>query len=273
MNENTDDIKIEQYDECYFSVRRKILVFFFIFLAALIIFYFAATIFITRGYREAMYAAYYNSLDVDAYPDNTTMIIIDPGHGGEDSGAQANNLNEKDINLSVSKKLAQFLSLSGYTVYLTRTEDVLLYEQGQESKKKYYDLRNRLAIAENNNNCIFVSIHMNKFPLTSSKGLQVFYSSNNNLSMTLAESIQNYSKLLNPDNKRKIKRPELNTIFLLEEIKKPAVLVECGFLSNPSDAALLNNEEYQCKLAFVIYGGIVNFLSEIDLNENHLSTD
>lgn len=272
MNENTEDIKIEEFDECYFSVRRKILVFFFIFLSALIIFYFAATIFITRGYREAMNAEYYNSINVGAYPDNTPLIIIDPGHGGEDGGAQANNLYEKDINLVVSKMLAEFLSLSGYDVYLTRTEDVLLYKDGQENRKKYYDLRNRLEIAENKENCIFVGIHMNKFPLVSSKGLQVFYSKNNIMSNELAESIQNFSKLLDPINKRKIKAAD-STIYILENITKPAVIVECGFLSNPAEAQLLSNIDYQRKLAFVIYGGVVNFLSENEDSNGFNSTD
>ncbi len=187
-------------------------------------------------------------------------VIIDAGHGGIDPGAVANNLVEKDINLAVAKKLKDFLSLSGYNVILTREEDVALCDTNKSGYKRD-DLERRLSLVEATDNCVFVSIHMNKFELESASGLQTFYSTNNAESLKLAECIQDASKLLDPDNRRTVK-PDDGNIFILENTFKPAVLVECGFLSNSADAAKLSDPIYQNKLAYAIYGGIINYLGE-----------
>jgi len=187
-------------------------------------------------------------------------VIIDAGHGGIDPGAVANNLVEKDINLAVAKKLKDFLSLSGYNVLLTREEDVALCDANKSSYKRD-DLERRLSLVETTDNCGFVSIHMNKFELESAGGLQTFYSPNNSESLKLAECIQTASKVLDPNNKRAVKSDDGN-IFILKNTFKPAVLVECGFLSNPNDAANLSDPVYQNKLAYVLYAGIINYLGE-----------
>lgn len=260
MNENTEEIKLTQYDEEYFNTRKRLLVFFFIFLSALVVFYFVSMILLSRGYREAKSAAYYNSITASRDTDPKLVIIIDAGHGGEDGGASANGQVEKNLNLAVAKKLGEFLSLSGYDVVFTRTEDKLLYKPGQEGRMKYYDLRNRLEFVELNESCLFVSIHMNKFPLESSKGLQVFYSKNHLFSKQLAQSIQSEAKQIDEANKRLIK-PATSQIYILDVITKPAVIIECGFLSNPTEASLLADNDYQNKLAFVIYSGITKAIS------------
>ena len=195
-------------------------------------------------------------------------IIIDAGHGGEDPGAVANGSTEKDLNLSVSKKLATYLTLSGYHVIMTRTDDRLLYNDGEEAQKKYFDLYNRVELAESFDNSIFISIHMNKYPLESCKGLQTFYSTNNELSTVLATWIQNTSKALMPNNNRQIKADQ-GTIFLLKNLKIPAILVECGFLSNKEEALLLTKDAYQNKLALVLSSGIINYIKESEQANNY----
>ena len=224
MNEYAEEIKLSQYNEEYFNVRKKLLVFFFIFLSALVVFYFISMIFLSRGYREAKSAAYYNSITALNDTKPKIMIIIDAGHGGEDGGASAHGYVEKDINLAVAKKLGEFLLLSGYDIVFTRTEDKLLYKPGQEGRMKYYDLWGRIDIAEANVNSIFVSIHMNKFPLESSRGLQVFYSRNHSFSKQLALTIQSESKLLDPANRR-LAKPATSQIYILEKITRPAIII------------------------------------------------
>ena len=188
-----------------------------------------------------------------------TTIIIDAGHGGKDPGAIANNLIEKDINLSVAQKLKSYLSLSGYNVIMTRNEDILLSSGQSNVNFKRDDLKQRLSIIEQTENCIFVSIHMNKFGESTAKGLQTFYSSNNMESQKLAAVIQEQAKILEPDNKREIK-PDNGNIYILEHSQKPSVLIECGFLSNSEDAAKLKTEKHRQELAYVIYGGITKYL-------------
>ncbi len=185
-------------------------------------------------------------------------IVIDPGHGGEDPGAVANGFIEKELNLQVALKLYDMLSVSGFNVVLTRDTDTLLYKPGEENRKKYYDLLNRIKIVESYSNSIYVGIHMNKFPIERYKGLQTFYSRNNPLSQPFAQYVQDSTKLLLTENTRSIK-PQSN-IFVLERAEAPAILIECGFLSNLTEAQRLADNTYQEKLAFTIYCGIASFL-------------
>lgn len=190
-----------------------------------------------------------------------TTVIIDPGHGGQDPGAVSMGLREKDINLSLSLYLKDFLCLSGYNVVMTRTDDTLLGAKNGISSIKTTDLKARLEYINAYENSVFISIHMNKFESINASGLQTFYSDNCAESATLARYIQKASLSVDPDNKRTIK-PDGDNIYILEHANKPAVLVECGFLSNPKDAANLSSAEYQQALAFCIYEGITEFLGE-----------
>lgn len=190
-------------------------------------------------------------------------VIIDAGHGGEDGGAiGVNGTLEKDINLSIANELCDMLTASGITVIMTRTEDILLYDRNTDFKgrKKMLDLSARLKTVNETDNCILVSIHMNSFPEAKYKGLQVYYSGNSEYSKTLADSIQEKVKNhLQPNNTRMTKKAEKN-IFLLDRCKKPSVLVECGFLSNPEECSLLASEDYRKKLSLAIFDGIYSYI-------------
>lgn len=193
------------------------------------------------------------------------VIVLDPGHGGFDCGAIGpGNVLEKDINLSISLKLKDILVINGYTVKMTRTTDA-----GTESpdaktirQKKNTDIKNRMKIIDQNAGGLFVSIHQNMFTESQYYGSQVFYSGNNEGSKILADYLQKQLvSLLQPENKRLTKRAT-NDIYLLYNANKetPAIMVECGFLSNKQEAEKLVNEEYQKKLAFAIFSGITLFL-------------
>lgn len=261
MEKNRYESQKKQPKSIFKDAKRSL----FIFSALMIIillFYCIASLFTSVGYETFLRA---NEVEerITAVINNKyepLTIVIDPGHGGEDPGAVVGNLYEKDLNLSIAQKLYQLLSASGYNVVITRTEDVLLYGDGEENHKKHYDLLNRLKILESYESSIYIGIHMNKFPIEKYSGLQTFYSDNNQLSKALAASVQETTKLLLTENYRKIK-PDNNTIYILEHAEAPAVLIECGFLSNQEEAAMLSNKTYQENLAFTIFCGITSFLS------------
>ena len=189
-------------------------------------------------------------------------IVIDAGHGGEDGGAMGYlGIPEKEINLSISNKLSNVLNLFGVNVRMTRADDRLLYFDGQENRKKYNDVRNRTGIVNETENPVLISIHQNKFPLDKYFGLQVYYSKNNDGSLILAESIQqNAKEYLIEGNNRNVKGAGRN-IYLLNNLNCPAVLVECGFLSNRAEEALLCDENYQRKVSFVIFSSVLDYIS------------
>ncbi len=180
------------------------------------------------------------------------IVILDAGHGGMDGGAvSASGLKEKDINLAVVQYLDEMLRECGITTILTRSDDrMLTLENG--GKKKMQDLRARLNIANDNQNAIFVSVHMNNFTQSKYSGLQVYYSPNHTESKALAEITQSTAKnYLQKENDRLCKEAT-SSIFLLHRMKNPAILVECGFLSNEAEAAKLATKAYQKQLAFII---------------------
>ena len=186
------------------------------------------------------------------------VIIIDAGHGGEDGGATGTNgVLEKDLNLAVSEMLAALFRGAGYTVIQTRTEDRLLYSEGtKKGHKKQSDLENRVKYTEQYPSSILVSIHMNTFPTADCEGVQVWYSQNDERSALLAKQIQDTVKAhLQPSNHRRTKAAT-SSIYLLRHAKTPAVLVECGFLSTPTECARLCDKTYQKKLALVLFDAI-----------------
>lgn len=193
-------------------------------------------------------------------------VILDAGHGGEDGGAIGKNgVREKDINLSVTNLIADALRKKGVTVLCTRTEDLLLYDRNEdyEGRKKILDLAARLKIARETENPVFISIHMNSFPQTQYRGLQVYYSKNAPSSARLAEGIQKAVRTrLQPENTRKIKAAS-NNIYLLDRITSPAVLVECGFLSNAEECTLLASPDYQKQLALVLADAIADYIASL----------
>lgn len=190
------------------------------------------------------------------------VVVLDPGHGGEDGGAEGvSQMLEKDINLAISKKLEKMLSLSGFRVVTTRSEDVSIGDSTLDTVKerKVSDIHNRLKVIEEQGDCIFLSIHQNHFTSSRYYGTQVFYSTNNASSQELAEAIRTrVLSLLQPENTRACK-PATSSIYLLWHAEVPAVLVECGFLSNESEAQKLNDPQYQEQMAFAIYNGFLDY--------------
>lgn len=194
-------------------------------------------------------------------------VIIDAGHGGEDGGTIGKNgIYEKDLNLIIANDISDMLTASGIEVIMTRSEDILLYDRNVDfnGRKKMLDLAARLKIANETENAVFISIHMNAFPQEKYSGLQVYYSKNTMLSEELALSIQeSVKKALQPHNERRIKEADDN-IYLLDRCNNPSVLVECGFLSNPTECESLSSEEYQKELSLAIFEGIYTYIMEIN---------
>lgn len=190
------------------------------------------------------------------------VVVLDPGHGGVDGGAQSNGVTEKDVNLSIAKKVRELCLLFGFEVRMTRQEDVSIHDQGKTTirAQKNSDLNNRLKIMTQDPGAVVVSIHLNKFPQSRVRGAQVFYAPKSQGSELLAQTIQdNFKTLLQPDNDRQIKKADSSLFLLYNNTVTPAVLVECGFISNPDEAALLASEDYQDQVAFAICWSLLQF--------------
>ena len=186
-------------------------------------------------------------------------VIIDPGHGGVDAGATANNVLEKNINLDISLKLKQFLQAFGFNVIMTRDTDTEVISDADTKYKKRTDLQNRVDVFNCSNNNIVISIHQNMFSQKKYNGTQTFYSKNNPDSEILANCIQNSVKnLLQKDNERQCKQAG-KEIYILDKTDSVCVLVECGFLSNHNELHNLQNKNYQSKIAYSICLGFLEF--------------
>ncbi len=206
------------------------------------------------------------SIDATAntVPFPITCVVIDAGHGGEDGGASsAAGDVEKDLNLAVALALRDQLEAAGVPTVMTRTEDKLLYDRtvDYQGRKKVLDLAARRTIADETAGCLLISVHMNAFPETKYSGMQVWYGAQDARSKTIAQAIQAGALALDPDNHRREKAAGSN-IYLLEHAACPAVLVECGFLSNPEEAARLADPEYQHTLATVILSAILPYMED-----------
>lgn len=192
-------------------------------------------------------------------------IVVDAGHGGEDGGAVGvNGLVEKDINLAIALALAENLKANNFQVILVRDGDYSVGDQSLSTvaERKRSDTKNRVRLVEETGECLLVSIHQNQFSQSQYSGAQMFYSPNNPESAQLAECIrESVVSSLQPDNTRQNKEAG-EEIYLLTHCQVPAVLVECGFLSNPEEATLLSQEAYQQDMAAAIYNGIVSFLEQ-----------
>lgn len=190
------------------------------------------------------------------------VVVLDPGHGGVDGGAEANGIIEKNINLSIAQKVRELCILFGFEVHMTRTGDVSIHDEDKTTirAQKNSDLKNRLAIMTADPGAVAVSIHLNKFPQSRVKGAQVFYAPKSQGSELLAQTIQDsFRTLLQPENTRQIKKADSSLFLLYNNTVTPAVLVECGFLSNPEEAALLATEDYQDQVAFAICWSLLQF--------------
>lgn len=191
------------------------------------------------------------------------VVILDAGHGGFDGGCVSyNGVSEKGINLNIMLDLKAMLEAYGYKVIVTRDSDTSIHDENVEglSQQKKSDMKNRLEIFNSCENAIAVSIHQNQFTDSQYSGAQMFYSETNSDSQRLALALQqSFVENLQPENKREIKLSDEN-LYLIYYTEIPSVMVECGFLSNPQEADLLQTEEYQKQVAFTIFKGINDYM-------------
>ncbi len=194
--------------------------------------------------------------------DGPPTVVIDAGHGGEDGGASTKSgVMESELNLAVACKLEQLLALCGIQTRMIRTEDVSVATQGDTIReRKRSDLARRIEIVEQTNAPILVSIHQNHFDRTEYAGLQVFYRDDTK-SKELATQMQElFKNAVNSSNRRKCQKAE--SVYIMQKISCTAVLVECGFLSNPQEALLLQDDTYQTKLSCVIGSALAQFIEK-----------
>lgn len=197
------------------------------------------------------------------------VVVIDAGHGGFDSGkVGVDGTLEKDVNLSISKKLQKLLEAADVKVIMSRTEDTGLYEETSTNKKRQDMFERASLMNEAGADCV-VSIHQNSYPQEAIQGAQVFYYTGSTQGKTLAALIQ--KQLISgaaPANHRTEKSN--NTYYLLKNVSSPIVIVECGFLSNWEESKKLVDDTYQQKLAWVIHLGILQYLNGVTINSHIL---
>lgn len=206
--------------------------------------------------------AYNNKvIETMTLPVSNKVIVLDAGHGTPDEGATSSNgVSEAEINLKIVLKLQKLLESSGATILLTRYDENAIYELDAKtiSQKKVSDIKNRVKIGNESSADIFVSIHLNKIPQKQYYGWQTFYKDKDESSKNLATSIQNnLNTSINIENKRV--PLVLNDIYIMKHVDIPICLVECGFLSNDTEESLLVTDEYQEKLAWGVYNGIMDY--------------
>ncbi len=188
-------------------------------------------------------------------------IVLDAGHGGIDGGVSGvlTGVKESEINLKVVKKIEGYLVAAGIEVTLTRNSDAGLYGIATKNLKKK-DMEKRRDIILEVKPDLVISIHMNKYSLSTRRGAQVFYKKSDETAKVLAKCVQNsFNNMSEASRECSILTGDY---FILNCSNYPSIIAECGFLSNPDDEALLLTEEYQDKLAFTIFQGVVDYLSK-----------
>lgn len=188
------------------------------------------------------------------------VVVIDVGHGGNDPGkVGVNQILEKDINLQIALKLEAFLEQSDLTVVITRREDVGLYDENARNKK-VQDMKRRIALIEEAGADLVVSVHQNSYHDASVRGPQCFFYRNSQEGKEIALLLQEQlNEGLQIERPREAK--ENDSYYMLKKSKIPTVIAECGFLSNPEEAMLLNDETYQEKVAWNLYLGILKYFN------------
>jgi N-acetylmuramoyl-L-alanine amidase len=203
-----------------------------------------------------------DSLSAWNLPLSGKIILLDPGHGGPDGGAGTGQTLEKDIALEITKKVRDYLQMQGALVIMTRETDTDLAPPDTRgySRRKVEDLKKRLSMINNGDNDLFVSIHLNAIPSSRWSGAQTFYAPHFKENAKAAKFIQN-ELVKNLENTTRRAKP-INNVYILKNAKKPGVLVEVGFLSNPTEKENLKKDSYQEKIAASIYQGITRFYTE-----------
>lgn len=201
-----------------------------------------------------------DAVQVSTTPATNKTVVLDAGHGIPDYGTQsASGTTEQELNLSITLKLQQLLEQSGTKVILTRSDDNGIYEIDKDSirSKKISDMKNRAYVGNNSNADIYISIHMNYYTDAQYSGWQTFYQSKSKNSKRLATIIQ---QSLNDNIGQNKRNPmAIKGAYIMDKVLIPAVIVECGFLSNRSDEEKLKTDNYQAKLAWGIYVGLQKY--------------
>ncbi len=206
-----------------------------------------------------------DTIETVALPVNKKVIIIDAGHGrrGSVEHHQMSGIEEADINLKIALKVQNLLEQAGGTVLLTRSDENGIYDIDKKTlrQKKVSDTKNRVKIGNESEADIFVSIHLNKIPQTEYWGWQTFFKTGNEQGKKLAKSIQNgLNETIQKENKREPLK--IDNVYIIKHVEIPTAIVECGFLSNEEEEKLLQQDEYQNKLAWGIYIGIMDYFLE-----------
>ncbi len=188
-----------------------------------------------------------------------TIITVDPGHGGRDSGTTYNKILEKDINLEIAKALDNELTKNGAITYMTRTQDVDL-SSIYDARKKRGDLYRRLLFIKEKNSALYLSVHINWYKNENYQGAEVLYNPINEDNKVLAEYIMKQFKKDLKSN-RDIKTTDL---YMYKNTTVPGVLIECGYLSNYQERKKLQDPKYQKQIAASITKGVINYLKNKD---------
>ena len=195
--------------------------------------------------------------------DDEICVVIDPGHGGEDGGCVGiSGASEAAINLDISLRLRDLLALCGVKTSMIREKDVAVYSEGcgSISEKKVSDLKNRVKTVNETPNAVLVSIHQNFFEQSKYDGAQVFYADTEGSQAWAEQTQMLLRECLDTGNHRECKRSR--SVYLMEHVKCPAILIECGFLSNPAEEKRLQESAYQQKIAAAICVSVCRFLTE-----------
>lgn len=202
--------------------------------------------------------------EVVALPVTNKTVVIDAGHGGEDGGAvSSNGVSEATINLKIALKVQNLLEQSGCTVILTRSDENAIYDIDNKTlkQKKVSDIKERVKIGNESSADIFVSIHLNKILQSQYDGWQTFFKNGNEQGEKLATAIQeNLNESIQKENKRVPLK--IDNVYIINNVEIPTCIVECGFLSNPEEERNLQEDEYQNRLAWGIYTGIIDYFYE-----------
>lgn len=191
------------------------------------------------------------------------VLVIDPGHGGEDGGAICKKIKESEINLAISQKLEALCRFCGAEYIMTRDSEDITYPASLKStrERKVYDVNQRVKLINKIDNAVLISIHQNKYISEPPRGPQAFFAKTDG-SEELAKLVQtSMNTVLYPENRR-IETKIKDSIYLMKKVECPAVLVECGFISNPTEAELLVDAQYQTKLALCLFSSYCIYIQQ-----------
>ena len=218
--------------------------------------------FLFRVMLIALVAAMICVIMAAASADKKITVIIDPGHGGQDGGAVGiTGVYEKDLNLQMSMFLKEYFENAGVKVIMTRTEDA--DTDGMEGFHKTEDIMNRYYLSQRYPDGIFLSVHMNSSTSSADKGFQVFYGSENETSKDLAQYVYDSVEESALVTRLREVKAAPRTVYLMNHLTSPCILLECGFISNTADSELLTDSAYAKDLAYVLFCGVKGYIDEV----------